>query len=194
MQKITGRFGNTSDYFETDVATAEELLTFANVIRKAGGADVLDALLPSVPSSANQCLIANALNFGCSVAPLRGVSAGQIYGTVFYNLPERIGMEWEDRSTVWGMYLPVNTSSDQLDKIASAVLFHLTYDGPFDKYASSVRIARSFEAEPVLVLPKFIGNAARAFDNGLAFRDLVCGRTCLSDSSDALESTESADG
>lgn len=49
------------------VATEQELLDFANMIRKAGGTDILPALLPSIRSAPNECLIANALNFDCSV-------------------------------------------------------------------------------------------------------------------------------
>ena len=48
-------------------ATIQETLEFCNRVREAGGAEVLDALMPSVPQETNSCLIANNLNFGCAV-------------------------------------------------------------------------------------------------------------------------------
>lgn len=51
-----------------DYCTEAELLAFANKVREAGGANILEALLPSSPNVASQCLIANALNFGCIVS------------------------------------------------------------------------------------------------------------------------------
>lgn len=52
---------------KVEIATESELLEFCNRVRKAGGGDILPALLPGVPSSANTCLIARNLNFECSV-------------------------------------------------------------------------------------------------------------------------------
>lgn len=48
-------------------ATFEETLAFANAVRKAGGGNPLDALMPAVPADASQCLIARNLNFNCRV-------------------------------------------------------------------------------------------------------------------------------
>lgn len=48
-------------------ATLTELENFANQVRRAGGGNPIDALLPSVPEDINQCLIARNLNFNCSV-------------------------------------------------------------------------------------------------------------------------------
>lgn len=59
--------GDRPSFAGLSYATEDELLAFANKIRKAGGADALSALMPSVASSPSACLIANALNFGCSV-------------------------------------------------------------------------------------------------------------------------------
>lgn len=47
----------------------EQVLEFCNKIRKAGGADVLPSLLPGIPMNSNGCLIANNLNFDCSIGP-----------------------------------------------------------------------------------------------------------------------------
>lgn len=51
----------------TDRASLDEVRDFANKVRKAGGGNPLDALMPAVPSDANQCLIAKNLNFNCAV-------------------------------------------------------------------------------------------------------------------------------
>lgn len=49
------------------MATLSELKTFANRVRKAGGGNPLDALMPAVPEDSEQCLIAKNLNFNCNV-------------------------------------------------------------------------------------------------------------------------------
>ncbi len=48
-------------------ATIAEVLDFANAVRKAGGGNPLDALMPAVPEDPTQCLIARNLNFNCEV-------------------------------------------------------------------------------------------------------------------------------
>lgn len=48
-------------------AEVSEVIEFANKVREAGGGDVISGLLPSIPETPNSCLIANALNFDCSV-------------------------------------------------------------------------------------------------------------------------------
>ena len=50
------------------IATEAELLEFCNSVRVAGGAGILEALLPSVKSDAKACLIARGVNFDCDVA------------------------------------------------------------------------------------------------------------------------------
>lgn len=50
-------------------AGKDEVLAYANRIREAGGANALDALLPSDPNQSSSCLIARALNFSCQVYP-----------------------------------------------------------------------------------------------------------------------------
>lgn len=53
---------------DTQRATFDQLLAFANKVREAGGGNPLDALMPSVPQDASQCLIARNLNFNCEVS------------------------------------------------------------------------------------------------------------------------------
>jgi hypothetical protein len=48
-------------------ASVEEVIEFANDVRSAGGGNLIDGLMPSVPEEPNSCLIANALNFDCEV-------------------------------------------------------------------------------------------------------------------------------
>lgn len=55
------------------VATEEELLEFANMVRKAGGADPIPALLPANPYEGDSCLIALAVNFDSEVNGLGDV-------------------------------------------------------------------------------------------------------------------------
>lgn len=87
------------------VATEEELIEFVNKGRKAGGADILSALIPSVPSIATQCLIANALNFSCAVeCP-----------------PEGGGLVCKDGYRYkWAMVFPSNMSVETMQSIAHA--------------------------------------------------------------------------
>lgn len=49
-------------------ATLDELLTFANEIREAGGGNPIDAIMPAIPMDSQQCLIAKNLNFNCKVS------------------------------------------------------------------------------------------------------------------------------
>lgn len=58
-------------------ATEEEVIEFANKIRKAGGANILDTLMPSQVSNTRHCLIANALNFSCRVITVYKLEGGQ---------------------------------------------------------------------------------------------------------------------
>lgn len=124
------------------VATEQELLDFANAIRKAGGANVIEALLPSKTSDPKSCLIANALNFSCYV------DAGpdtKLFASGQYR---------------WFMYLPENMSIERARDIAKAVpgirLRHID-----DGFGTSLAFS----------LPEHIGNAAAAFDSGDAFQE-----------------------
>lgn len=54
-------------------ASIKEIIEFANVVRLAGGGDIIDELLVSYPEDASSCLLANALNFNCCVQEVGGV-------------------------------------------------------------------------------------------------------------------------
>lgn len=131
-----------------EYATEQELLDFANKIREAGGADVLEALMPSKPGDAEACLIANALNFGCSVRPVRG------------HLPT-----YEDGSSPWVM--EIGGDEDKLRELGEAL------DLPIvtitrSRFNYSTYLDEYYDVD-VLALPKHIGNAAEAFDSGLGW-------------------------
>lgn len=118
------------------VATEQELLDFANVVRESGGADPIPALLPSYPQNPHACLIANALNFGCSVLPSRTVDSTDA------ETGEDIAIEG------WSM---------QVDS---------------DELAEAIAVAIGTKSDGLYVhLPEHIGNAAAAFDMGVAFAD-----------------------
>lgn len=132
------------------VATEEELLDFANKVRQAGGAAVLEALLPSLQSDSQQCLIANALNFGCEV-----------------DVPDIDNdIRYRDGSLKWVMHFPETMSEYDRRRIIDAVpgrAIRCWDNSPF--YDKSTVLA--------LLLPKHIGNAAAAFDHGIAFQNFV---------------------
>lgn len=136
------------------VATEQELLDFANSIRRAGGANVLEALLPSEPGNSEECLIANALNFGCRVRPL-------LIGECM-----AMGCDWyfPSGASRWSMALPDNLTPEQREALSRVdgvqVLEAHSGLGP-----SSGRY--------FIPLPEHIGNAAQAFDAGEAFQNYV---------------------
>lgn len=127
---------------DAPVATEQELLDFCNRVREAGGTTILDELLPSRPGNAGECLIANALNFGCKVWPDEILEDNLKAGVV----------RWK-----WFMYLPGNLSAEQRRAIAEAVGNELVPAGQ--------------SGDEKVELPTEIGNAAHAFDKGAAFRD-----------------------
>lgn len=102
----------TIDGGQRRYATEDELLDFANKVREAGGADPIEALMPSKPKYARQCLIANALNFSCVVDSLAGGLLG--------------------KPRVWAMFLPEDLSDEQKRRIADAVGSPIedSYKGP----------------------------------------------------------------
>jgi hypothetical protein len=99
---------DTKNWHEVDVATSEELIEFVNRGRQAGGADVLDALLPSRPLQPHACLIANALNFGCEVACQYDMKKGHI-------------LRWPSGAWIWRMTLPFNTPRAKTMLVAEAM-------------------------------------------------------------------------
>lgn len=68
LTRLVTLFPGASSARTLTVATEDELLEFANRIRSAGGGDIIDGLLPSIPGEPEACLIANALNFSCEVS------------------------------------------------------------------------------------------------------------------------------
>lgn len=87
---------------EISVATETELLDFVNRARRAGGANILGALLPSQPQEPESCLIANGLNFGCVVD----------------------GADFDDPATGeprWNMTFPDNIDREVAQSVADAL-------------------------------------------------------------------------
>ena len=119
---------------EYKYATEQEVLDFANKVREAGGGEVIDELLPAYAGAPNQCLIAKALNFDCSVYPTGNIDG--VYPT---------GNIDDPATSFWIM----DVDSEVADKIADATGCEVHYRG--DDYSS-------------LKLPELIGNAAHAFD------------------------------
>jgi hypothetical protein len=131
-----------------DYATEDQLLDFANKVRKAGGGDPIEGFFPAKPSSSTSCLIAKALNFGCSV----DVDDNN---------------EVTDRET-WAMYLE---GTDQLEvdarvrKIAKATgtkILTKDYDDFYDEVPNE---DAPDEVAYGILLPARIGNTALAFDH-----------------------------
>lgn len=122
-----------------EYCTEEELLAIANKIREAGGAEVLEAFMPSRPSDPSHCLIANALNFGCQVASYPNYRLDEHYNTIPIDIPDGFG--------TWGMHLPTREIAQM---VADTMGWH--YDPDHAPY--TVR------------LPERVGNTAAAFDSG----------------------------
>jgi hypothetical protein len=130
-------------FISLEYATEEELLEFANAVRKAGGADPLNALLPSFRKDRRDCLIATALNFGCSV------DAEVLYGME--------NPTWPSGACKWHMRLhgPFDLQREKVEQIAAstdAEVFVVDYDNDDES------------KQYYLILPEHIGNAAYAFD------------------------------
>ena len=125
-------------------ATPAAVLAFANEVRAAGNAGLLDALLPSVPQRPRACLIARALNFESVIRPDSRVAS------------------WLGE---WRMY-PQRASNGLClndNNKAIALATKLNLDTHTDANGSVG-----------IVLPREIGNAAFAFDrNVTAFKDWV---------------------
>lgn len=125
-------------------ATLDELRDFANAVRKAGGGNPIDALMPAVPEDVSQCLIAKNLNFNCTV------------GSVGPGNDDNDDSNW---------YMAV-ASKEIRDKIAAALDLE-KYDGHDDPtlYGESDTLSsrRDFPVYAVK-LPANIGAVAREFD------------------------------
>lgn len=142
------------------VATHEELLEYANRVRELGGADTLDALLPSKPVDAKACLIAQAVNFESSVVP----------DDSFH----------ESGSQRWYM-VPWRGNDAQSDELARELAEKLDAETGVVNVLNGKQIQGPYgpisdRSERVgVLLPEEIGNAAMAFDLGIAFTDLAIG-------------------
>lgn len=159
--------------YKLPVATEDELLEFANKLRRAGNASLLDALLPSVQGDTHKCLIARNLNFDSMVEP------------------EFSEKRYADGSGVWVMTPTLNyrlkrkdsqvadieRANEQVRALAKAARLRTitiqerVYDKTreFDWHGEEVERVK-------IKLPKHIGNAAAAFDDGAAFGDFVATR------------------
>jgi hypothetical protein len=135
------------------VATEAELLEFANAVRTAGGANVIEALLPSVQRVPNACLIANALNFRCEVTYFG-------WGSIAEAPHEFEDQYYRNVSPRWQMSFPENMDEARIHAIAKAV-----------PGCRARRLRPS--GRLVMSLPEHIGNAAAAFDSGEAFQVFV---------------------
>lgn len=133
------------------IATEAELLEFANKVRAAGGANALEALLPSSPCNPNTCLIANALNFECTVTGPRTTTTDE------FDLPDNGDHNWV-------MAFPENMSRDKAQAVADAVKCPLTTEDAGEEYPAE---------RLVIVLPDYITHAAQAFDDRIAFQAYV---------------------
>lgn len=122
--------------------TEEELLEFANKLREAGGADVIEAFMPSIPEDETACLLATALNFRCSVGPPAPYSHGQR----------------------WVMRLPARTSRKKAERMAAAVDCEVVEAREAYYTGSWPDRVRRTRPRYHIVLPRLIANAARAFD------------------------------
>lgn len=138
-----------SDGHEVKYATERRLLKFANKLRAAGDADPIDALMPSQPTEPKACLIANAVNFRSAVSPIDGF--------------------WPNGDWHWHMTLPHNVSNERVAEIAKAVgcrtvTTDYRAEKVLDAEAAKRTLAAGRKVRLVILLPKDIGNAARAFD------------------------------
>lgn len=116
-------------------ATVEELLTFANLVREAGGGNPIDAVMPAVPSDPHQCLVAKNLNFNCIV------------------------MGSEEEEGAWVMAVP---DRDLAERVSAAIDMPIE-TGRW--WTRDERGYREVLFENAVRLPDRIGNLAGAFDD-----------------------------
>lgn len=90
-------------------ATLVDTFEFVNLIRAAGGADPVDALMPGVPMDPSRCLLANNLNFDCRV---RGGSKMEHDG-------REVTIDYEDGECAWFMF--TNDDKELSNNLAAAV-------------------------------------------------------------------------
>lgn len=122
---------------DVEFATKDELLTFCREVREAGGGEVLDALKGSVAGDSQNCLIANNLNFSCTV---------------------EAGGNFPDGTPQWHMTV---TDKEAAEKIGLALGLRVTN---VERDANQPSGYASLGPAQI-ILPKIIGNAASAFDH-----------------------------
>lgn len=136
----------------SSIATEEELLEFANKVRAAGGANILDALLLSKRSQSSACLIARALNFDCEVNQWKPTD-------------NRISVDWPSGNPKWVM-MPQRGDGAHSEKLTRQLSKDLKL-----RLVRNMTRRHPLEFVYGLLLPETIGNAARAFDAGNAFQN-----------------------
>lgn len=149
MTVLTTLEGPTGSKLVVEVATGDELLAFANSVRRAAGATELSRLTCSRRNNPFECLIANAVNFSSSVIPRRDQ-----YGTTLL---------WPSQAAQWVM---TPEDSSIIQRIVDAVEDTWLVDN-YDWLGGSL------VTQPAVLLPEAIGNAAVAFDYGVAFTELA---------------------
>lgn len=137
---------------EANRASVAEVLEFCNKVREAGGANPLDALMPSVREEAGECLIARNLNFSCEVDWyhrdwLLNGDLPQEKATVIIDAFE--GQGWAGDETWWYMKVDDLIRRHKIAKAMGLPMVSHPRDGE------------------VIVLPARIGRNAQAFDRGL---------------------------
>lgn len=116
----------------------DELKEVANKVRKAGGGNPIDALLPAVPQDPSACLIAKNLNFNCRV--------------------EGAGPSWRTtgEALAAGAWLMVLDDEKLRDNIAEATGW---------EPANQIVLHSDDVRDWAVVLPDDVGAVADAFDN-----------------------------
>lgn len=160
------------------VAEENEVLEFVNKIRIAGGADVIDALFPSVKSDAQACLIARALNFNCSVNGASFSTRAQ-WIKEYPDFIDRVQTVWaSDNYAAYKGTVHDNEQGDQTgDSVWVMVIQHGNIEASIDKAKEIADALDLPRVDNEIYLEPAIANAAYAFDSGLAFQEFVVTHT-----------------
>jgi len=132
-------------------ASVDELLAFANDIRRVGGSnDMLHELIPSTPTDSSACLIANALNFQSQI---QGSDYGDQVGENLWEMTienEAVANAIEVSDLNLQVFHNYNTDSEEL------------YDDD-GEFLDETEVEVYYNSSIILPLP--IGHAASAFDS-----------------------------
>lgn len=139
---------------QVPVATKDELLNFANALRAAGGAGLLTDLPISTPTDADACLIANSLNFSSEV--------------------DADGDHWHMK------VVEPKFTKDEVVAITKVIgtgeplIFSAHFEEFVPLHEWEADIGDPIDMQEISwILPEHIGNAADAFDRGVAFQSYV---------------------